>query len=421
MHIMTRTSISRRPIGHMVLLMLLACGPVSVSSKDAARQLQTQALGKWIPDAPLQAATRGAIFADGPRAEDGQCQYEVCGFDEFAETAPTTRDIGTCLQRPISEGGQGSEVQRAMMQVYSNVKEGGITVGHSGVAAANGASANELETALLDAINAAKAGASVSNSEGLYYCLQDAETGADAFYWVLNCNVLREQQTPDFALCNGLTPTEKHINGNLDAVAFVVDETLFGDDTWRRFVFNDQVATLTESQPIDGGRFKCSERPWFKTNLCSDPMAVTCPTGFEATTGRGAFQTYGDVDVVVVAQGVREWQLEACMVEPRNTDDGGLSVVAIIIIIVAALLLVVLLLVIAFLVHRLRKLEAHTEELEARGEVVPPISARLMMSSIIRSPSEVVEKARKESQVGGSAKADDESAEAQTSDEEESS
>ena len=109
------------------------------------------------------------------------------------------------------------------------------------------------------------------------------------------------------------------------------------------------------------------------------------------------------------------------MVEPRNTDDGGLSVVAIIFIIVAALLLVVLLLVIAFLVYRLRKLEAHTEELEARGEVVPPISAILMMSSIVRSPSEVVEKARKESQVGGSAKADDESAEAQTSDEEEAS
>ena len=419
MHIMNRSSISRRPIGHMVLLMLLACGPVSVLSKDAARKLQYQPLGKYIPDASQQATTRGAIFADGPGAEDGQCQYEVCGFDEFTKTAPTTRDIATCLQRPISEGGQGSEVERAMLQVYSSVKEGGITVGHSGVAAANSASANELETALLDAINAAKAGATVSNSEGLYYCLQDAETGADAFYWVLNCNVLREQQTPDFALCNGLTPTEKHINGNLDAVAFVVDETLFGDDTWRRFVFNDQVATLTESQPIDGGGFKCSERPWFKTNLCSDPMAVTCPTGFEATTGRGAFQTYGDADVVVVAQGVREWQLEACMVEPRNTDGGGLSVVAIIIIIVAALLLVVLLLVIALLVYRLRKLEAHTEELEARGELVPPISTILMMSSIVRSPSEVVEKARKNSQVGGSAKADDESAEAQTSDEEE--
>lgn len=106
MHIMTRTSISRRPIGHMVLLMLLACGPVSVSSKDAARQLQTQALGKWIPDAPLQAATRGAIFADGPRAEDGQCQYEVCGFDEFAETAPTTRDIGSACSVPSPRAGR---------------------------------------------------------------------------------------------------------------------------------------------------------------------------------------------------------------------------------------------------------------------------------------------------------------------------
>ena len=95
--------------------------------------------------------------------------------------------------------------------------------------------------------------------------------------------------------------------------------------------------------------------------------------------------------------------------------------VAIIIIIVAAFLLVVLLLVIAYLVYRLKTLEAHTEELEARGEEVPPISARLMISSIVRSPSEVVEKARMESQVGEGAKADDESAEAQTSDEEEAS
>jgi hypothetical protein len=344
----------------------------------------------------------------------------VCGFDEFDETTTTTRDIGTCLQRPISEGGQGTEVQRAMMQVYSNVKEAGITVGHSGVAMGR-PDTSELEKALLDAINAAKAGATVPNSEGLYYCLQDAETGADAFYWVLNCAVLREAQTRDFALCNGLTPVEKTISGDLDSVAFVVDKTLFGDDTWRRFVFNDDIAALTEDQPIDGGGYKCSERPWFKTNLCSDPMAVTCPTGFEATTGRGAFQTYGNVNEVVVAQGVREWQLKPCMAEPRNTDDGGISMVAIIIIIVAALLLVVLLLVIAFLVYRLRKLEAHTEELEARGEVVPPISARLMMSSIVRSPSEVVEKARMESQVGGSAKAEDKSAEAQTSDEEEAS
>ena len=393
---MTRTSIRRAPIGLCALLALAGC-PAPVSSEDSN------------------------IFADG----QDQCQHEVCGFDEFDTTASmTTRDIGTCLQRPVSDGGQGTAAQSAMEQVYDAVRSGGVTVGHSFVeydspdelAVGRGSAFLDPdvaipETALLDAINAAAAGASVPNSEGLYYCLRDAGTGADAFYWVLNCAVLREDRggSGDYALCDGLTPVEKTISGDLDAVAYVVDATLFGDDTWRRFVFNDQVAALTDVQPIEGGGFKCNERPWFTTNFCSDPMATTCPTDFVKTNGRGAFQTYGEVGVAVVGQDVREYHLKACLeLEPRNTD-GGINVVAIA---VSVAVVVLLLLIIAFLAYRLRKLKAHTKELEARGEVVPPISAKLKMSSIVVPPPEVVEKAR--------SSAKEATAEAHTSDEESS-
>ena len=319
-----------------------------------------------------------------PVSGQQQCEHEVCGFDELS-----TRAIGSCLQRPLSEGGQGDEVQAAMQEVYALVKESGVTVGGR-----NAISDPAVQDSiLLDAINAVRAGAAVPNSEGLYYCLRDDATGADAFYWVLNCGVLREDRggSGDIVLCDGLTPAETTIAGDLDAVAYVVDATLFGDDTWRRYVFNNEVVALTEVQPVEGGGFVCSERPWFQTNVCLDPLATTCPTGFEGTTGRGAFQSYGEEGVAIVAQDVREWHLEPCL-EQDSAGDSGVNVVAIAV--PVAVVVALLLGIIAFLAYRISKLKSHTKDMETRGEVVPPISTRMLMSSIIRHPSKVVEKAR---------------------------
>jgi len=304
--IMIRPSICR-PASISILLvlasvLLLACCPALVSSEDV---------------------TFNSSAADqdgGGGQEEEQCQREVCGFN--------TEYTGYCIQRPVSEGGQGSEVQAAMREVYALVQEGGVAVGGGGGTGTANANSTAPEEAILPGLHAVRAGSSVPNSEGLYYCLRDAATGADAFYWVLNCEVLREDRgaSGDYVLCADLTPAEEAAVGGGGAVGYVVDATLFGDDVWRRFVFDDAAAVLTSVQPIAGGGFVCSERPWFATNYCVDPLATTCPTGFEGSTGRGAFQTYGGIDVAVVAQDVREYHIAPCLEESTSSSASSSSV-----------------------------------------------------------------------------------------------
>jgi hypothetical protein len=221
--------------------------------------------------------------------------YEVCGFEER-----NTSDIGKCLQRPIDDGGQSDSAQEAMIQIYNNVEQAGIRPGGL-----------EGEDTILIGLNAAKAGEDIANSEGLYYCLFDETSGTDAFYWVPNCNVLKQGLSNDELLCTGLTAQEQE--DELVSVGYVVDATLFGDDKFNRYVFNSTKARMTETQPIEAQGFSCSGRPWFVSSTCIDPLATTCPTAFQGSSGRGAFQHYGTVNVTVVAQDVREWQLAPCL------------------------------------------------------------------------------------------------------------
>ena len=232
--------------------------------------------------------------------------YEVCGFEE-----KNTSEVGKCLQRPIDDGGQSNSVQEAMIQIYNNVEQAGIRPG--GV---------EGEDTVLIGLNAAKAGEDVTNSEGLYYCLFDQTRGTDAFYWVANCNVLKQGLSNDELLCTGLNIQEQELIG----VGYVVDSTLFGDDKFHRHAFNSTTAILTEVQPIEAQGFSCSGRPWFTSTTCIDPLATTCPTTFQGSSGRGAFQHFGTVNVTVVAQDVREWQLAPCLDTGETSASFNLSV-----------------------------------------------------------------------------------------------
>jgi len=233
-----------------------------------------------------------AFILSTTRAQD-EC-YEICDSKER-----NTKEVGECLQRKIDDGGQGSSVQDAMLEIYENVVQSRIKPG--GV---------EGEDSILIGLNAAKAGTTAVNSEGLYYCTLDADSGADAFYWVLNCSVLKQGLSGDESLCVGLTLEEQ----DMPRIGYVVDETLLGDDKFHRYVFNSSTAISTETQPIEANGFSCSGRPWFTSTKCIDPLATTCPTDFQGSSGRGAFQHYGQVEnATVVAQDVREWQLAPCL------------------------------------------------------------------------------------------------------------
>lgn len=104
-----------------------------------------------------------------------------------------TVDIGNCLQRGLNEpgwendanggngrGGQSNVVQAAMIRTYDRVmllseSLQATVVGDSsvGVAAqnANQTAQEAVAETLLAGLNAASEGATVPNSEGLYYCL----------------------------------------------------------------------------------------------------------------------------------------------------------------------------------------------------------------------------------------------------------
>lgn len=231
--------------------------------------------------------------------QDGVC-YQDC------ELGNVTVDLGaitTCLEWPIEDGGLGGSANAdVMIEVYNNAINAGIQLGSS-------------ET-LLNGFLAAKSGATLQNSEGLFYCIRGNATNGiapDAFYWVLNCNILEVGKSGDEYLCQDLTDEEVAMNG---FVGFVVDSLLFLDDAkFYRYVFNETELKQTEIQPLEGGGFRCSDRPWFRTSLCTEPLALACPTALKGTTGFGAFLMYGDTNNtgVVVAQDVREWQMTPCL------------------------------------------------------------------------------------------------------------
>lgn len=219
--------------------------------------------------------------------------FESCGLE-----GADTKVMGTCLQRSIEDGGQGSSVQDAMLEIYDNVNAAGIQPG--GI---------EEKDSILMGLNAAKPGETASNSEGLYYCISNNETGVDTFFWVLNCVVLKQGFSGDESLCVGLTTEEQE----MPSVGYVVDALLLGDDKFHRYVFNSTTVISTESQPIEASGYSCSRRPWFTSTKCTDPLATTCSTTFQGSTGLGAFQHYGEVNTVVVGQDIREWQLDPCL------------------------------------------------------------------------------------------------------------
>lgn len=248
-----------------------------------------------------------------------KCVYEECSTMS-----------GKCLQRPVDDtvnsevgaGGNGDEVQKAFIETYQNVINSGIAVG--------GGAMEGVEQTVLAGLNNAISGSTVPNSEGVYYCMVENininstaasnSTAAvnNAFYWVLNCDVLNKGYSGDESLCNNLTSVESAL-GNL---GYAVDKTLFGNDLWNRYVFNETTLIKTSVQPIESGGFMCNERPWFRDSSCVDPLSSTCAQQFEGTTGTGEFQYYGDVSKAVVAQDVREWQLQPCRLNFDPSSSG---------------------------------------------------------------------------------------------------
>ena len=284
-----------------------------------------------------------AVAASEPNGETAECcACETChGFGEWVYGVGwlippyETEEIGLCLQRPLrvlpetedgdaaqeaqsvvgnNVGGQGDAVQEAMINIYENVLEIGIRPatprdGSYGTAAGMAMISRGLQ--------AAAPGATAPNSEGLYYCVtsSDGDTTIDdgakeAFYWVLNCDVLRA--SANAGLCQDLSVEEM----NVGPVGFVVDPVITGSDGFIRYVFNGTTAVPTEAQPIaDATGFSCSARPWYQMGTqCVDPAKVLCPTRFQGTEGLGTFQVYGNAtEGVVVSQDIATWQLCQCL------------------------------------------------------------------------------------------------------------
>lgn len=172
---------------------------------------------------------------------------------------------------------------------------------------------------LLSGLNAAAPGASVPNSEGMFYCVFDKTTNEEAFFWVPNCNVL-QASTLNYGLCDKLTDSESTMGGK---IGYVVDNVLTETEgkMFVRYAFNETHAVKTSVQPIMSGGFSCSQRPWYQESfICSDPAKVRCPTYFEGSEGLGTFQTYGTItNGVAVAQDIAGWQLCECVAD-MNCD-----------------------------------------------------------------------------------------------------
>lgn len=171
-------------------------------------------------------------------------------------------------------------------------------------------------------LNAALPGATIPNSEGMYYCVFDNNTEAESFFWVQNCDVLADSGSGNQVLCEDLTEAEAGVG----TIGYVVDKVFTGTsvNVFMRYVFNETHAFQTTVQPLTNQEtgFSCSGRPWFQTAMqCSDPAKVLCPTDFEGTTGLGTFQVYGDSATGVVAsQDIPTWQLCQCL-DDLSCDD----------------------------------------------------------------------------------------------------
>ncbi|KAL9184306.1 hypothetical protein ACHAXT_002392 [Thalassiosira profunda] len=259
--------------------------------------------------------------------------YEICeGFGEWLYgrgwLVPPyqTREIGECIERPLGEGGQGNVVEAALREVYESAVDANIRPG--------GGDDDDLQSHLVRGLNAALPGATAPNSEGLYYCVQDKATNADAFYWVKNCDVLSEGASGNAGLCEGLTDDEL----GMGTIGYVVDDVLTGwpGGVFVRYVFNETHALPTADQPLlpfatiaeaeaaePSEGFRCTGRPWYQQSMrCADPAKVLCPTYFQGTEGLGTFQTYGNrTRGVVAAQDIPGWQLCECLKD--MTCDGS--------------------------------------------------------------------------------------------------
>ncbi|KAL7524778.1 hypothetical protein ACHAWF_001083 [Thalassiosira exigua] len=259
-----------------------------------------------------------------------QTCYETCeGFGEWLYgrgwiVPPySTQEIGTCLERPLDDGGQGSAVEEALREIYDAVVEADIRPG--------GGEDGDAQAHLVRGLNAALPGATAPNSEGLYYCVYDKDTNDDAFYWVQNCEVLSKDASGNAMLCEELTEEETEVG----TIGYVVDDALTQQPgkVFVRYVFNETHALPTADQPLlpepsdepldpaDG--FRCSSRPWYQqARPCQDPAKVLCPTYFQGTQGLGTFQTYGNrTRGAVAAQDIAGWLLCQCLLD--MTCDGS--------------------------------------------------------------------------------------------------
>lgn len=266
----------------------------------------------------------GALPVTAETTED--CYTRCEGFGEWVygrgwQVPPyETKVMGECLQRSTSEvgtydeknggngyTGQGDLVQDAMKASYAKIIDTEIMPG--------GVKNKTEQESLLAGFNAVSEGSTATGSEGLYYCVQDQEEAtANAFYWVLNCGLLQDIDSPDAGYCTDVTDSEKALLDGGYMLGFVVDATLLGDDKFHRYVFSATEVLATETDPLAAYSFDCSGRPWFVADWkCESPVAVSCPTRLEGSTGLGSFQTYGSPETAVVSQDLKTWQLCVCL------------------------------------------------------------------------------------------------------------
>eukprot|EP00563_Minutocellus_polymorphus_P006275 CAMPEP_0181045824 /NCGR_PEP_ID=MMETSP1070-20121207/14017_1 /TAXON_ID=265543 /ORGANISM="Minutocellus polymorphus, Strain NH13" /LENGTH=362 /DNA_ID=CAMNT_0023124385 /DNA_START=154 /DNA_END=1239 /DNA_ORIENTATION=- len=232
-------------------------------------------------------------------------------------------DGGASSNRMVVPGGQGDAVQESMKAIYADILEMGLRPGTANANNKNnndGPGEEDASAVVARALNAALPGATAGNSEGLYYCVtaptdeDESIPVAEAFYWVVNCNILMLGLSGNAVLCEDLTEEEL---GTGPTIGFVVDPHRTGSGGFLRYaLFNESVALPTAVQPIEGATgFSCSARPWYEMGTtCEGPAKVLCPTAFEGTKGLGTFQVYGNAsEGVVVSQDVATWQLCQCL------------------------------------------------------------------------------------------------------------
>jgi len=211
-----------------------------------------------------------------------------------------SEEIGKCLERPPTIDGQGDVGEQTLVSIFDKV------VADVELIPTNGTEVTPNQI-IARGLTAAKSGSTVPNSEGMYYCVVNDDTNREAFYWIINCDVLMEGGSGNANLCSGLTDEEQSIGQQ----GYFVDGL---EKQFIRYVFNDTHAIETEVQPIpyigEAG-FSCSGRDWYQQGMkCTDPAKVLCPLYFQGTTGLGTFQAYGDMkESVVVAQDIATWQV----------------------------------------------------------------------------------------------------------------